>query len=206
MDPTVQFMCSVEASTRESELACAQELADEAKEEPDYQAALAASLSHSPPHNDTHSSPSDFASTSRVTSLHFASSSRIASSHVASSSRVASSRSGPLSLVHFTPSAPPPSASAKAPKHTTHLRSEWMRGYEDKTSQSLKKQGRVQGDVALLHKFFIMFWRQDGAPPEVLSVQVLQGWPTWTLAQCPKTLEKLGTEVLDVYNIPKASA
>ncbi|EDQ99918.1 uncharacterized protein LACBIDRAFT_334612 [Laccaria bicolor S238N-H82] len=199
------FMRSVEASTREAKLARAQELADEAKEEADYQAALAASLSHSPPHNNTHSSPSDFASTSHITSSHFASSSCItSSSHVASSSRVASSRSGPLSLVRFTPSppAPPPSTSTKAPKHTIHLRSEWMRGYEDKTSQLLKKRGQAQGDMALLHKFFIMFWRQDGAPPEVLSVQVLQGWPTWTLAQCPKTLEKLGTEVLDVYNIP----
>ncbi|KIJ98351.1 hypothetical protein K443DRAFT_52028, partial [Laccaria amethystina LaAM-08-1] len=204
MDPTVQFMRSVEASTREADLAHAQELADEAKEEADYQAALAASLGHSPPRNDTRLSPTDFASTSRITSSHIASSSRVAVSHVASSSRVASSRSGPLSLVRFTPSPPasPPNTSTKAPKHTSHLRSEWMWGYEDKTSQPLRKQGRAQGDVALIHKFFIMFWRQDGAPPEVLSVQVSQGWPTWTLAQCPKTLEKLGTKALDVYNIP----
>ena len=89
MDPTVQFMCSVEASTWEANLARAEELADEAKEEADYQAALAASLSHSPPHNDTHSSPSYFASTSPVTSSHFSSSSCIASSsHIGSSSHV----------------------------------------------------------------------------------------------------------------------
>ena len=52
----------------------------------------------------------------------------------------------------------PPASPPKAPKHTTHLRSEWMQGYKDKTSQPLRKRGRVQGDVALLHKFFIMFW------------------------------------------------
>jgi len=138
MDPTVQFMRSVEASTQEADVARAQELADEAKEEADYQAALAASLGHSPPSNDTRLSPTDFASTSRVTSLHIASSSHVAMLHVAPSLR-----SGPLSLVHFTPSPPasPPNTSTKIPKHTSHLHSEWMQGYEDKTSQPLRKRG-----------------------------------------------------------------
>jgi len=136
MDPTVQFMHSVEASTWEADVACAQELADEAKEEADYQAALVASLGHSPPSNNTCLSPTDFASTSHVTS------SCVAISHVAPSSCVASLCSGPLSLFHFTPSPPasPPNTSAKIPKHTSHLRSEWMQGYEDKTLQPLRKQ------------------------------------------------------------------
>jgi len=162
MDPTVQFMHSVEASTWEADVAHAQELADEAKEEADYQAALVASLSHSPPSNNTRLSPTDFASTSCVTSLHIASSSHVAVSHVAPSLHVAFLHSGPLSLVHFTPSPPasPPNTSTKILKHTSHLHSEWMWGYKDKTSQSLRKQGQAQGDMALLHKFFIMFWQQ----------------------------------------------
>ena len=131
MDPTIQFMRSVEASTQEANLAHAQELADEGKEEADYQAALAASLSHSPPHNDTCLSPTDFASTSHTSSSHIGSSLR------AAISLVASSPTGPLSLIHFTPS--PPASPPKALKHTTHLHSEWMQGYEDKTSLPLRK-------------------------------------------------------------------
>jgi len=102
MDPTVQFMCSVAASTWEADLAHAQELSNEAKEEADYQAALAALLGHSPLHNATHLSPTDFASTSHVTSLHITSSSHVASSlYVVSSLHVASLHSTPLSLVYF---------------------------------------------------------------------------------------------------------
>ena len=131
MDPTVQFMCSVEASTQEANLAHAQELADEAKGEANYQAAIAASLGHSPPHNNTHLSPTDFASTSHISSSH------IGSSLCVVISCVASSHTGPLSLICFTPS--PPASPPKAPKHKTHLHSEWMQGYKDKTSQPLRK-------------------------------------------------------------------
>ena len=69
-----------------------------------------------------------------------------------------------LPALALAPSVAPPllaqATSKKLPTITNHLDANWRRAHNDRSKEAQARKGKAQGDLAVIQKFFIMFWAQ----------------------------------------------